>query len=129
MIICQKRKQLHRVWHCRDCREAPKGYPIKQTEEFHRAATEIDERRSLDSDRRVLNISRGSIPARWPVPEKGFKMPRKCLGLWRGRPSPDPFSPNRETTIIILYTGVREILEKDKEKILFFINVTSSYLL
>lgn len=128
MIICQKWKQLHRVWRCRDCREAPKGYPIKRTEEFRRAATGIDELRSLDSDRRVLNTSRGLIPARWPVLEKGSKMPRKCFGLWRGRPSPDPFSPDRETSSIILYTGVKEIPERNGEKNIIFMNITNSYL-
>lgn len=123
MIIYQKWRQLQ-VWHYRDCREAPKGYPIRRTGEFRRVATGIDERRNLDSDHRVLNISPGSIPVRWPVLERDSKMPRKCLGRWRGKLSLGPFSPGRETSSIILYTGVlREWrLLTNRIKIMKFIN-------
>lgn len=105
MIICRKWRRLRRTWRYRDCREAPRGCPVKRTGEFHRAATEIEERRNSDNDRRVLNTNPGSIPARWPVLERGSTMPRKCLGLWRGRRSPDLFSPGRETSSIIPFTG------------------------
>lgn len=108
-IIYQKWRQLRRAWRCRDYRVARKDCPIKRPEEFHRVATGIDERRNLDSDRRVLITSPGSIPARWPVPERGSKMRRRCLGLWRGKPSRDPFSPGTEIPSTILFTGASKM--------------------